>query len=146
MLDTDVPLVERIEQQNLSPWSAKDLLQELKQDRGIVLVAEQSTYNLQNFPSPILGWCAARFIFPEAELLKIAVTRECRQYGIATALLKELTTILQDKGGESLYLEVRSQNTSALKFYYKNDFLQVGRRKNYYLNPKDTALLLCKRL
>ena len=41
-------------------------------------------------------------------------------------------------------LEVRVSNDPAIALYEKLGFQQVGRRKNYYRNPKEDALILRK--
>ncbi|BHH86326.1 hypothetical protein LA52FAK_46150 [Desulforhopalus sp. 52FAK] len=142
MLDTDLAEVVCIEQQNKSPWSPKALADELRQERGVVLVAE-----LDNTPANrpcVVGWCASRYLAPEAELLKIAVSVELRKHGVASSLLSCLCNLLSEKGVETLFLEVRSQNQSALSFYKKTGFLQTGERIGYYSDPVDVALLFQK--
>jgi ribosomal-protein-alanine N-acetyltransferase len=145
MTEADAPLVERIEQQSLSPWSLSSLLEELQQDRGVVLVVEDdaSAY-ITTGTSQIVGWCACRYLVPEAELLKIAVHKSTRRQGLASLLLNHLEGSLVNKGVETLILEVRSQNQSALNFYMKNGFLQIGKRSGYYSNPEDNALIYHK--
>lgn len=144
MLDADVADVERIEQQNLSPWSSSALLDELKQERGIVLIAELK--NAITIGPRVVGWCACRYLPPEAELLKIAVTADLRKHGVASSLLDSLCNLLSQKQSKTLFLEVRSQNQSALNFYIKSGFLQTGERVRYYSNPVDTALIFQKTL
>lgn len=141
MLETDAIAVESLEQQTFSPWSLRSLLEELKQDRGVVLVAEN---HLAQHPPVIVGWCACRYFIPEAELLKISVSERARRSGVATALLNRLTHYLSQRSIEILFLEVRSKNQNALKLYSKSGFLKIGERSAYYTNPTDSALLLQK--
>ena len=144
MGETDASAVALIEQQTLSPWSLSSLLEELKQDRGVMLVAEAETG--VDSVLEIVGWCACRYIAPEAELLKIAVSRTSRRAGVAVKLLNDLILFLRQRNIEMLFLEVRSHNQSALNFYKKSGFLQVGTRPGYYSNPDDSALLFQKML
>ena len=51
---------------------------------------------------------------------------------------------LKERGIHALLLEVRVSNTPAITLYEKLGFSQVGRRKNYYHNPKEDALILRK--
>ena len=39
-------------------------------------------------------------------------------------------------------LEVRESNTPAIGLYRKLGFEEVGRRKGYYTNPKEDAILM----
>ncbi|MFT5701057.1 MAG: ribosomal-protein-alanine N-acetyltransferase [Desulforhopalus sp.] len=142
MFEADAPVVERLEQQTSSPWSLTSLLGELKQDRGVVIVAEL-TVDQGTLPE-VVGWCACRYLVPESELLKIAVSSDHRRRGIATALLRHLTLFLSQRSIETLFLEVRSQNQRALKFYKKSGFLQIGQRSKYYSNPNDDASIFRK--
>ena len=144
MVEADVTAVQCLEQQTLSPWSLKSIRDELKQKRGEMFVAEVEAED--GTTAEIVGWCASRLIQPEAELLKIAVNRTSRRSGIATALLNHLIGFLSQRSIELLFLEVRSQNQSALNFYKKSGFLQIGLRPGYYSSPSDSALLYQKKL
>ena len=144
MVETDVTAVQCLEQQTLSPWSIHSIRDELRQERGEMFVAEIEGGNGSS--AEIVGWCASRLILPEAELLKIAVNESSRRSGIATALLNHLIHFLSQRSIKLLFLEVRSQNQSALNFYKKNGFLQIGVRPRYYSNPCDSALLYQKML
>lgn len=125
-----------IESESLSPWLLRDLESELEARHGRQLVVESPD-------SPrILGWCACRTIWPEAELLKITVARNERQQGIGTFLLGALLRELQGQAYSSLFLEVRAENAAALQFYGKHGFRQIGRRPGYYSDPADDALIL----
>lgn len=144
MCEADINAVRCLEQQTLSPWSLHSIRDELIQNRGEMFVVEVGA---ESGDAPnIVGWCSIRLIVPEAELLKIAVSRTHRRGGIATALLKHLACYLSQRSVELLFLEVRSQNHSALNMYMKSDFLQIGIRPGYYSNPPDSALLFQKEL
>ena len=41
-----------------------------------------------------------------------------------------------------LTLEVRPSNQAAIQLYYKHGFAQVGRRKDYYKQPKEDAIIM----
>jgi [ribosomal protein S18]-alanine N-acetyltransferase len=133
----DLDAVEEIERHTLTPWSAASLRQELAVKGGLCFVAEAAERR-------IVGWCACRRIWPEAELLKIAVAEQERKKGFGTALLQCLIGELQGQGFTVLFLEVRGRNKAALSFYDRHDFLAVGRRRAYYSDPQDDALLLRK--
>jgi [ribosomal protein S18]-alanine N-acetyltransferase len=42
---------------------------------------------------------------------------------------------------DAVFLEVRQSNAAARRFYEKNGFQQSGRRKSYYANPSEDAIL-----
>ncbi len=139
MVETDLGEVAEIEKENLSPWSVKLLAQELRIEDAAQFVAEGAD-------AQILGWCACRFIRPEAELLKIAVKEKNRGHGIGLLLFQHLFWELEKRRITSLFLEVRSANRAALNFYDKHGFLRVGIRSGYYSEPPDSAIILKKNL
>lgn len=139
MLIADLVEVSVIEEENLSPWSAESLAKELE-----VLQAIQCVAVAEN--AQILGWFACRVIWPEAELLKIAVKNNNRKSGIGHFLLEHLVGELQRRKVHTLFLEVRSSNRTAMHFYEKYNFLHVGFRPGYYTCPPDDALILKKNL
>lgn len=73
----------------------------------------------------------------EAEVLNLAVAPACKRRGIGRALLAQTT-------GRILHLEVRASNTEALSFYRSLGFQTSGRRRNYYLDPAEDAILLSR--
>lgn len=141
MVVADLDEVAAIEKENPSPWSIRSLALELEIRLAIQVVAVTETPAAQ-----ILGWCACRVIHPEGELLKIAVRKKNRECGVGHFLLEHLCRELTKRKITSLFLEVRSSNRTALKFYKKHGFLPVATRPGYYTDPPDTAMILEKRL
>lgn len=139
MVKADLAGVAAIECETLSPWSAGSVAEELEIRPAIQLVAEGAE-------AQIFGWCACRVIWPEAELLKIAVKKMNRERGIGRSLLEQLFGELHKRKVTSLLLEVRSNNRVALDFYEQYGFLQVGSRPGYYTEPPDSAMILKKNL
>jgi ribosomal-protein-alanine acetyltransferase len=139
MVKEDLAGVAVIEGENLSPWSVDSLSQELEIQQACQFVAEAPD-------AQIIGWCACRVIWPEAELLKIAVKKENRERGVGRSLFKHLFEELQKRKVTSLFLEVRLGNRIALDFYERHGFVHVGARPGYYSNPPDSAMILKKNL
>ena len=137
MVPADLGAVVVLECHTLTPWSSASLQQELDIRQGLCFVAEAYDHRL-------VGWCACRRIWPEAELLKIAVAEGERKKGIGSALLQYLLGDLQRQHFAALFLEVRAQNKSALCLYLNHGFYQVGMRCAYYSGPRDDALVLRK--
>ena len=77
-------------------------------------------------------------------MMNVAVHPAYRRQGIAEALVTRLVQVLKEKGNYCLTLEVRTSNAPAVALYDKLGFLEVGRRPNYYRNPKEDALILRK--
>jgi ribosomal-protein-alanine acetyltransferase len=90
----------------------------------------------------IVGFIVYRTIHPDTEILNIAVEPGRIRRQIGTQLLHEVKRLVVQQGGKNLYLEVRPSNASAREFYLKEGFSEVGRRKDYYANPTEDALLM----
>jgi len=73
----------------------------------------------------------------EAELLNLAVHPQARRRGAARALLGLLE-------GRKIWLEVRESNTGAIRFYRAQGFAVCGRRRAYYANPVEDAILMAR--
>lgn len=131
----DLGAVFEIERTTLTPWSLASLRQELAVQESRCFVAEGDDQQ-------VVGWCACRKVWPEAELLKIAVVEQERRKGIGNVLLQQLLAYLQEQSFKTLFLEVRSQNRSAIAFYNSHGFYKVGLRRAYYSEPQDDALIL----
>jgi ribosomal-protein-alanine N-acetyltransferase len=137
MVKEDLAGVAVIEGENLSSWSVDSLSQELEIQQACQFVAEAPD-------AQIIGWCACRVIWPEAELLKIAVKKKNRERGVGRSLFKHLFEELQKRKVTSLFLEVRLGNRIALDFYERHGFVHVGARPGYYSDPPDSAMILKK--
>ncbi len=138
MRPADLDEIVAIEMEAPSPWTRDFLEQEGQIRSGLQLVAEGEE------SGRILGWCCARQIGPEAELLKIAVLSAERRSGIASRLIVGLLQELKTLGVAVLYLEVRAGNLPARRFYCKHGFRETGVRKKYYSDPEEDALLFTK--
>jgi [ribosomal protein S18]-alanine N-acetyltransferase len=88
------------------------------------------------------GYLNFWFILDEAEIHRIAVQEQYRRSGIAGRLLHEMFKILQDMGILSVHLEVRQSNNDAIKLYDKFGFMVKGRRKGYYQETGEDALIM----
>jgi len=84
----------------------------------------------------VTGFLVTRETAPgECEILNLAVDPRWRRLGIGRQLLD---TVLQ---GE-IFLEVRDSNGDARAFYENAGFRAVGRRRAYYSNPDEDAIVL----
>jgi ribosomal-protein-alanine N-acetyltransferase len=73
----------------------------------------------------------------EAELLNLAVRPEARRRGLGRALLALLA-------GRKVWLEVRESNQAAIRFYESQGFRVYGRRRQYYRQPVEDAVLMMR--
>ena len=130
-----VPAVAALEAVSFStPWSESSIYSELDNPWAVWLTAAEN--------DRLIGYLGVQYGPDGGDIMTIATDSAYRGRGIATMLISAMTDIFRQKGLGWLTLEVRPSNTSALKLYDKLGFRQVGRRKNYYRNPTEDALLL----
>jgi ribosomal-protein-alanine N-acetyltransferase len=87
----------------------------------------------------IVGFLVTRtLVAGEREILNLAVAPDFRRKGVARALLDRA---LEAFCGE-VFLEVRESNGVAKKFYKSLGFKELSKRKGYYDNPPETAIVM----
>ena len=118
------------------PWSEMSIASELQSIWSHWLVALEE--------EQVVGYVGSQSSIDEADIMNIAVHPDFRRKGIAEALINRLAADLKARSIHALMLEVRVSNNSAIALYEKLGFREVGRRKNYYRNPKEDALILRK--
>ncbi|HMI31041.1 MAG TPA: ribosomal protein S18-alanine N-acetyltransferase [Candidatus Limnocylindrales bacterium] len=90
----------------------------------------------------LIGYLFAVFIPDEAHVGNLAVHPTERRLGVAQRLLDQLMLDAAEAGVRRLTLEVRASNSMARKFYYKNKFIDIAIRKNYYRSPVEDAIVM----
>lgn len=118
------------------PWSENAVAGELKNPLALWLVAVED--------DRVIGYAGSQTVLGEADMMNVAVSPEFRKKGVGRALVTSLVAALREREAYSLTLEVRASNGPAIALYNSLGFAQVGRRPNYYRNPKEDALILRK--
>jgi ribosomal-protein-alanine N-acetyltransferase len=90
----------------------------------------------------VIGYGGFWFILDEAHVSTIAVHPDWRGQGIGERLLATMLEQALDLGAVTATLEVRVSNARAQGLYRKYDFEVVGRRKHYYRDNSEDALLM----
>ena len=137
MTAADVPSVAALEKLCFSdPWSTSSIASELDNPLSLWLVWEED--------GVAAAYLGVQRVPPQADVMNVAVSPALRRRGIARALFAELERRLPEI--DELFLEVRASNSGAIALYRTLGFEQVGRRPNYYLDPREDALILRKEL
>ena len=118
------------------PWSENSVASELKNKLALWLVAEEE--------GRVAGYIGSQTCTDESDVMNVAVHPDFRRRGIAEALVNALVDELKAIESRCLTLEVRASNVPAISLYEKLGFAEVGRRKNYYRNPREDALIMRK--
>jgi ribosomal-protein-alanine N-acetyltransferase len=135
----DVKAIWAIEQLSFpTPWSRWSFLGELGHRNSHTLVAGPPP------PQPWQTWGYLIFwvVLEEMHLLNLAVHPDYRRRGIARRLLADGLAQARTLGAELAWLEVRPSNRAARALYKSFGFKEVGRRRHYYDDTKEDALLL----
>lgn len=137
MTAADVPSVAALEKLCFSdPWSVSSIASELDNPLSLWLVWEED--------GAAAAYLGVQRVPPQADVMNVAVSPALRRRGIARALFAELERRLPEI--DELFLEVRASNSGAIALYRTLGFEQVGRRPNYYLDPREDAIILRKEL
>lgn len=117
------------------PWSRKIFEESLQDEKTTSLAAQAED-------GAILGYIFFTALLDEGGVDNIAVLPAARRQGVASALLEAFHSYGRAHGLADLFLEVRPSNEGAAALYQKFGYKEVGRRKNYYLDPKEDAIIM----
>ena len=132
-----VPQVAALERAYFSrPWSEAMLENELWNDSAVVIVAEGED-------GTVLGYAGLQTVLDEGYINNVAVAEAYRRQGVADELIAAFVRFGQAKLA-FLTLDVRASNAPAIALYTKHGFAEAGRRKNYYDDPKEDAILMTR--
>ncbi|MBW4579831.1 MAG: ribosomal protein S18-alanine N-acetyltransferase [Tildeniella nuda ZEHNDER 1965/U140] len=90
----------------------------------------------------LLGLGCYWAILEEAHITMLAIDPAHHRQGLGQALLYALLASAYQRGLERATLEVRVSNHAALALYQKFDFREAGRRRRYYPDDGEDALVL----
>jgi ribosomal-protein-alanine N-acetyltransferase len=141
-----------------SPWPASAYRYELTQNdlsTYLVLKQRQSVIAgrggrwggmtpplLRRSIEPVLAYGGFWMIVDEAHISTIAVHHEWRGRGLGELMLVALIDAAIQRGALEATLEVRVSNLVAQNLYHKYAFVQVGRRRGYYHDNREDALIM----
>jgi ribosomal-protein-alanine acetyltransferase len=114
-------------------FAASRYAESSKQQRRVALVVEETT--------GVQGFLVARVVDREWEIENIAVCGPARRRGLGTRLLGEFLDAARAEGADAVFLEARESNHAALALYEKWAFVESGRRKHYYRDPEEDAIV-----
>ena len=136
MTPDDVPQVVSIEAASFSdPWPRSAFLDLLTRPYARLRVAADAS-------NTVLGYCVLLRAADEGEIANIACAAVSRRQGVAGRLLDDALAAADAGQAESVYLEVRTSNVAARALYASRGFEMIGRRRGYYQQPAEDALVL----
>jgi ribosomal-protein-alanine N-acetyltransferase len=110
------------------PWSERIFISELRQANNHYFGAYAEDDTLVGYAGIAVNGRAPDF---ETEVHTIGVDTAWQGKGIGKGLLRAMLRIA-DRHHAETFLEVRTDNTSAISLYTAHGFEQLGLRRNYY--------------
>lgn len=136
----DIPAVLKIEAQNYSyPWSENIF-------RDCFTAIHYSCWVCED-NEEIIGYAIISMAAGEAHIMNISVDPKVQGLGVGRKMMTHLIELARKKT-ETMFLEVRPSNKSAIALYKKLGFNEVGIRKDYYPaeNGREDAVMLALEL
>lgn len=135
--ETDLAGVLEVEAESfMNPWTREMYAWELRNP------AVCHVYVARTPSERVAGFCAFWLVSDEIHINNVAVRPACRRRGIGGALMRHVLRVAQALGAQRATLEVRASNADALRFYRALGFGIGGRRRDYYTQPVEDALIL----
>jgi len=133
--EADLPAVWAIEQVSFpTPWSRSLLATELRREKSLYLAAE--------IDGELIGYVGMWLSVGEGHVCTLAVDPEWRGRGVAEALMLCVLERAVALNARLVVLEHRTGNAAAAGLYDKLGFIQVGRRKGYYHDTGEDAIVM----
>ena len=131
---SDLPQVIAIERRAFpTPWSLAMFVLELSKASGICLA-----YTIDD---RVVAYLVCSRYDTVWHVMNVAVDDRLRRQGVASALLDRLFE-LADRPAEQYTLEVRTSNEAAIRLYESFGFRAAGRRRAYYHDNREDALIM----
>ena len=134
LLYTDLPQVISIERRVFpTPWSLAMFVLELSKQTGVCLAAVSGRR--------LIGYLICARYDTVWHLMNVAIDLDHQRTGVASALLAELYTRVEDDDAR-FTLEVRRSNVIAIRLYEREGFRAAGVRRRYYQDNGEDALVM----
>jgi tRNA threonylcarbamoyl adenosine modification protein YeaZ/ribosomal-protein-alanine acetyltransferase len=131
----DIDAVMEIERASFpTPWNKAMFAAELIKNSGMFITARTGGI--------LAGYACGWFAADEFHLANLAVSPEYRGRGVGKTLLKNIIDRVKYKDIKYIILEVRHLNLHAIRLYEKFGFQPFARRKGYYRDTGEDAVLM----
>jgi [ribosomal protein S18]-alanine N-acetyltransferase len=118
----------------ITPWTKKMINETLSSSISMSFVIEET--------SLFLGYIMLYSVLDEAHILNLAINPDYRGRGYASQLIRHVTGYYGKMGISNFFLEVRDSNIKAINLYRMFGFKVIGKRKGYYTDTHEDALVM----
>ena len=120
------------------PWSESAL--------KIFFESESAFCTLCLVDGELASYCTVVTVLDEAQIVNVATAEKHKGLGYAKDVIELVVSESIRRNIVSISLEVRESNFAAISLYEKKGFIAVGKRKGFYTEPKEDALVMIKNL
>lgn len=132
----DIPAVVQLDQVSFSlPWPERSFRFEVTDNPA-------SRCWVAEIDRRIAGMVVAWLFVNEVHIATIATHPDFRRLGIGSRLLAHTLLQALEEGARSSFLEVRESNLAAQELYRKFGYEEAGRRRRYYRDNDEDAILM----
>jgi ribosomal-protein-alanine N-acetyltransferase len=151
MREADISTVQEIEREIFAtPWPRNAYYRELASRSSahyVILrqegnVEKPASFKGSELDPSIIGYGGMWRMYDEAHVTTIGVRRDLQHHGYGRALFAGLVQAAYDMGAKWVTLEVRTTNENAMKMYEAFGFKVIGRRKGYYTDNGEDAIVM----
>lgn len=98
------------------------------------------------FDEQLVGYGVISIAAGEAHLLNLTIAPEFQRQGFGRSVLHYFLELVEQSGAETMFLEVRDSNKSAIALYLNEGFNQIGVRNDYYPAAKghEDAIIMAR--
>lgn len=138
----DLPGVVEIEDRSFpTPWSETSFRHELLENPYASLFVIRAAGSAE-----VLGFACVWVVDQELKINNIAIHPDRRGRGLGTRMLRFLIGFAAQQGCRELTLEVRPSNEVAIRMYRKAGLAEIGRRKKYYSDTREDAIVMAREI
>jgi ribosomal-protein-alanine N-acetyltransferase len=136
MREEDIPVVQAIEKEIfLTPWPRNAYQREITQNRS-------AAYLVIRRDGEVLAYGGLWKMYDEAHITTVGVRRAEQGKGYGVVLMAALIQRAYQMGTRWMTLEVRPSNEAAIHLYEKFGFKVIGRRRGYYTDNGEDAVVM----
>lgn len=118
------------------PWSRESFWREASNENtSYILAIDAAT-------GDFIGYAGCWIVADEAQITNVAILPSYRGCGAGTRLFAASIEAALARGATAMTLEVRPSNAPALALYHHFGFTEAGRRKHYYSDNGEDAIIM----